>query len=71
MSKKLIAKALGPLILVLFGCGSAVLMGAQIGMAGISAAFGLAIVAARRTRVLPPTDRVKTAMARGIWLNIR
>jgi aquaporin Z len=46
MSKKLIAEALGTLILVLFGCGSAVLMGAQIGMAGISAAFGLAIVAA-------------------------
>ena len=46
MSKKLIAEAIGTLILVLFGCGSAVLMGAQIGMAGISAAFGLAIVAA-------------------------
>lgn len=46
MSKKLIAEAIGTLILVLFGCGSAVLMGAQIGMAGISAAFGLSIVAA-------------------------
>jgi len=46
MSKKLIAEALGTMILVLFGCGSAVLMGAQIGMLGISLAFGLAIVAA-------------------------
>lgn len=46
MSKKLIAEALGTMILVLFGCGSAVLMGAQIGMLGISFAFGLAIVAA-------------------------
>lgn len=46
MTKKLIAEALGTLILVLFGCGSAVLMGAQIGMTGISLAFGLAIVAA-------------------------
>ena len=46
MSKKLIAEALGTLILVLFGCGSAVLMGAQIGMLGIALAFGLAIVAA-------------------------
>ncbi len=44
--KKLIAEGLGTLILVLFGCGSAVLMGAQIGMLGISLAFGLAIVAA-------------------------
>jgi aquaporin Z len=31
---------------VLFGCGAAVLMGAEIGMTGISLAFGLAIVAA-------------------------
>jgi aquaporin Z len=46
MTKKLIAEALGTLILVLFGCGAAVLMGAQIGMLGISLAFGLAIVAA-------------------------
>ena len=46
MSKKLIAEALGTLILVLFGCGAAVLMGAQIGMLGIALAFGLAIVAA-------------------------
>ncbi len=46
MTRKLLAEALGTLILVLFGCGSAVLMGAQIGMLGISLAFGLAIVAA-------------------------
>lgn len=46
MTKKLSAEALGTFILVLFGCGSAVLMGAEIGMLGISLAFGLAIVAA-------------------------
>ncbi len=46
MSKKLIAEALGTLILVLFGCGSAVIAGADIGFTGISLAFGLAIVAA-------------------------
>ena len=46
MQKKMIAEALGTLILVLLGCGSAVLMGNQIGMLGISLAFGLAIVAA-------------------------
>ena len=46
MSNKLIAEALGTLILVLFGCGSAVLMGTQIGFSGIAAAFGLAIVVA-------------------------
>ena len=46
MSKKLIAEVLGTLILVLFGCGSAVIGGAAIGFTGISLAFGLAIVAA-------------------------
>jgi aquaporin Z len=55
MSKRLIAEALGTLILVLFGCGAAVIgqkvVGADgvmvgIGYAGISLAFGLSIVAA-------------------------
>ncbi len=46
MFKKMTAEALGTLILVLFGCGSAVLMGEKIGMHGIAMAFGLAIVAA-------------------------
>lgn len=46
MFKKMTAEALGTLILVLFGCGSAVLMGDKIGMHGIAMAFGLAIVAA-------------------------
>ncbi len=46
MSKKLISEALGTLSLGLFGCGAAVLMGAQIGMLGISLASGLSIVAA-------------------------
>lgn len=44
MTKKLFAEALGTLILVLFGCGSAVLAGADIGLTGISLAFGIAIV---------------------------
>lgn len=46
MSKKLIAEALGTAILVLFGCGAAVIGGAEIGFTGIALAFGLAIVAA-------------------------
>ena len=46
MGKKLTAEVLGTFILVFFGCGAAVLMGAQIGMHGIAMAFGLAIVAA-------------------------
>jgi aquaporin Z len=46
MSKTFIAEMIGTAILVLFGCGAAVLMGAEIGMTGIALAFGLAIVAA-------------------------
>lgn len=44
--KKMIAEAFGTFILVFFGVGSAVLMGEQIGMLGISLAFGISIVAA-------------------------
>lgn len=46
MSKTFIAEVIGTAILVLFGCGAAVLMGAHIGMLGIALAFGLSIVAA-------------------------
>jgi len=46
MFKKMTAEVIGTFILVFFGCGSAVLMGEQIGMHGIAMAFGLAIVAA-------------------------
>lgn len=43
--KKMIAEFIGTLTLVLFGCGSAVLAGGEVGQLGISFAFGLAIVA--------------------------
>lgn len=46
MTKKLIAEAFGTAVLVLFGCGAAVIGGAEIGFTGIALAFGLAIVAA-------------------------
>ncbi len=40
-----IAEVIGTFTLVFFGCGSAVFMGAEIGMLGISFAFGLAVMA--------------------------
>ena len=43
--KKMVAEVIGTAALVIFGCGAAVLAGAEIGHAGIAAAFGLAIVA--------------------------
>ena len=41
--KKLFAEFLGTFVLVLFGCGAAVLAGKHIGFAGISLAFGLSV----------------------------
>jgi len=43
--KKFIAELIGTAALVIFGVGTAVLAGAEVGHAGIAAAFGLAIVA--------------------------
>ena len=43
--KKPLAEFIGTFTLVLFGCGSAVIAGADIGLAGISFAFGLALIA--------------------------
>lgn len=41
---KAVAEFLGTFTLVLFGCGAAVLAGADIGLTGISFAFGLALI---------------------------
>lgn len=46
MSSKALAEFIGTFILVFFGVGSAVLMGAHIGFHGIAVAFGLSIIAA-------------------------
>jgi aquaporin Z len=46
MTRKLTAEFIGTFILVFFGCGAAVIAGADIGLTGISLAFGIAIVAA-------------------------
>ena len=46
ISNKAIAEFIGTFILVFFGVGSAVLMGAHIGFQGIAFAFGLLIVEA-------------------------
>jgi aquaporin Z len=46
MGKKLVAEVIGTAILVIFGVGTAVLMGAQVGMLGIALAFGIGVIAA-------------------------
>jgi aquaporin Z len=45
LAKKSAAEFIGTLVLVLMGCGSAVLAGAYIGNVGIAFAFGLAVLA--------------------------
>ncbi|GHT57551.1 aquaporin Z 1 [Bacteroidia bacterium] len=42
--KKLFAEFIGTFVLVLFGCGTAVLAGQYVGFAGIALAFGLAVL---------------------------
>ena len=43
--KKYICEGMGTMVLVLFGCGSAVIAGESLGVFGIAMAFGLSIVA--------------------------
>ncbi len=43
--KKYIAEMIGTMVLVLMGCGSAVIAGEGVGLLGISFAFGLSVVA--------------------------
>ncbi|MCL2859718.1 MAG: MIP family channel protein [Oscillospiraceae bacterium] len=43
--RKYKAEALGTMVLVLFGCGAAVIAGTSLGVLGIAFAFGLAIMA--------------------------
>ncbi|MEM1383354.1 MAG: aquaporin [Pseudomonadota bacterium] len=43
--KKYIAELIGTFTLVFFGCGSAIFMGDQVGMLGVSFAFGISVVA--------------------------
>ena len=45
MLKKFAAELVGTAVLVLFGCGAAVLGGDNVGQLGIALAFGFAIVA--------------------------
>jgi len=43
--KKYLSELIGTMVLVLFGCGTAVLAGSYVGVFGIAVAFGLSIVA--------------------------
>lgn len=44
MSKRLVAECLGTFVLVLGGCGTAVLAGSKVGFLGVALAFGLTVL---------------------------
>jgi len=71
MLKKFEAEAFGTMVLVLFGCGSAVFAGESLGVLGIAFAFGLVIVAMAYA-IGPVTGcHINPAVSLGMLINER
>jgi aquaporin Z len=62
------AEFFGTLILVLFGCGAAVLGGEHVGQLGIALAFGFAIVALAYGLGPISGGRVNPTVSLGVWI---
>jgi len=65
--KKYFAELVGTFILVLFGCGTAVVAGDKVGILGIAFAFGLAQVAAIYGIGPISGGHVNPAVSLGVW----
>lgn len=65
--KKYFAEVVGTFILVLFGCGTAVVAGDKVGILGIAFAFGLAQVAAIYGIGPISGGHVNPAVSFGVW----
>jgi aquaporin Z len=65
--KKYFAELVGTFILVLFGCGTAVVAGDRVGILGIAFAFGLAQVAAIYGIGPISGGHVNPAVSLGVW----
>jgi len=66
--KKEIAEFIGTFTLVLFGCGAAVIAGEQIGVLGISFAFGLALIAMAYGIGAISGCHINPAVSFGAWI---
>ncbi len=65
--KKYLAELVGTFILVLFGCGTAVIAGDKVGILGIAFAFGLAQIAAIYGIGPVSGGHVNPAVSFGVW----
>jgi aquaporin Z len=65
--KKYLAEAIGTFILVLFGCGTAVVAGDKVGVAGIAFAFGFALIAAAYGIGPISGCHINPAVSLGVW----
>jgi len=65
--KKYLAEAVGTFILVLFGCGTAVVAGDKVGLLGISFAFGFALIGAAYGIGPISGCHINPAVSLGVW----
>ncbi|HWT64613.1 MAG TPA: aquaporin [Terracidiphilus sp.] len=65
--KKFIAELVGTFILVLFGCGTAVVAGDKVGILGIAFAFGFALIGAAYGIGPISGCHINPAVSLGVW----
>jgi aquaporin Z len=66
--KKYLAELMGTFILVLFGCGTAVVAGDKVGILGIAFAFGLALIGAAYGIGPISGCHINPAVSLGVWV---
>jgi len=66
--KKYLAELVGTFILVLFGCGTAVVAGDKVGILGIAFAFGLALIGAAYGIGPISGCHINPAVSLGVWM---